>query len=90
MGDRSISKAYIGKSGGDHLGATIVAVLAHLADQHAGPAALRLLKFIDPANNALPGFVVLVETAIDALRCFGFSGIPTVDRFQRTPTPRRR
>jgi hypothetical protein len=33
-------EADVGEGGGDHLGAAVVAVLAHLGDQHARPAAL--------------------------------------------------
>ena len=33
-------EAEVGEGGGDDLGAAVVAVLAHLHDEHAGPAAL--------------------------------------------------
>ena len=39
-------EAHIGVSGRDHLGAAVVAVLAHLGDHDAGPAALALLELI--------------------------------------------
>jgi hypothetical protein len=37
-------EADVGEGGGDHLGAAVVAVLAHLGDQDAGPAAPRPAK----------------------------------------------
>ena len=45
-------EAEVGERGGDHLGAAVVAVLAHLGDQHARPAALarRRTPAISPAS----------------------------------------
>ena len=39
--------AQIGEAGGDHLGAAVVAVLAHLGDQDARPSALHRHKLVN-------------------------------------------
>ena len=45
-------EAEVGERGGDHLGAAVVAVLAHLHDEHARPAALRLGERVDLARGS--------------------------------------
>ena len=46
-------EAEVGEGGGDDLGPAVVAVLAHLHDQHAGPAALGLGERLDVGLHRL-------------------------------------
>ncbi len=58
-------EADIGEGGGDHLGAAVVPVLAHL-DQHARPAALGLGEGLDLALDRREFRVALIGRAVDA------------------------
>src|SRR5262249_989743 len=67
----------VGERGRDHLGAAVVAVLAHLHDEHPGPAALGLGELVDLAPNALVPLVALVGRPVYA-----------ADATDRRPVPR--
>ena len=56
-------EAQIGKRRGDHLGAAIVPVLAHLGDQDARPAAFQLRKLVGQsrAPSGIPGSPALSD-----------------------------
>ena len=78
-------EAEVGERGGDHLGAAVVAVLAHLHDEHARAAALGVGELVDLAPDLLVALVALVRRAVHA-------GDAT-DRRRgggRTPSPARR
>ena len=59
-------EADVGEGGGDHLGAAVVAVLAHLDDQHTGSAALCLGKGLHVALDPGETFVAVIGRAVDA------------------------
>ena len=59
-------EADIGKRSGDDLGAPVMPVLAHLADQHARPPALRLRKARDVAADFLEARIALIGRGIHA------------------------
>src|SRR5690606_19219828 len=58
--------AEVGEGGADHLGAAVVAVLAHLRHQDPGPAARGRLELPDLLLDRLEGVVALVGGAVHA------------------------
>src|SRR6266511_5247714 len=59
-------EADVGERGRDHLGAAVVAVLAHLHDEHAGPAALDLGELADLSPDPLVALVAFVRGPVHA------------------------
>ena len=59
-------EAEVGEGGGDHLGAAVVAVLAHLHHEHAGPAALGVGEGLDVGLDGREALVALVGRAVHA------------------------
>ena len=59
-------EAEIGERGRDHLGAAVVAVLAHLGDEHARAAALGAGELLDLAADLVEALVALVRAAVHA------------------------
>ena len=59
-------EAEVGERGGDHLGAAVVAVLAHLHDEHAGPATLGAGELVHLVADLVVALVALVRAAVHA------------------------
>jgi hypothetical protein len=57
-------KAQVGKGGGHHLGAAVVAVLAQLADHHAGAAALRFGKALISVLSCFPALGTVISGCV--------------------------
>ncbi len=75
-------EAEVGERGGDHLLAAVVAVLAHLGDQDARPAALRLGERVDD-----PARFLHVGHAADLLRVHAGDRTDLRRSAGRTPSP---
>ena len=58
-------KADVGEGGGDHLGTAIMAVLAHLDDQHPGAAAVFFGESLDIALDRGKAVVALIGGAVN-------------------------
>ena len=59
-------EANVGERRGNHLGATVMTVLAQLNDKHAWPAPLFFSKLGNVATDLLESLVALVSRSIDA------------------------
>ena len=88
-------EAEVGERGGDHLGAAVVAVLAHLHDEHARPAALGSRRTRRPrARTRCEVLVALVRAAVHAGDAYGSRRgaartPPRARRRSRRPSPGR-
>ena len=77
-------EAEVGEGGGDHLLAAVVAVLAHLGDQDARPAALRLARTASTSARACSTAGGLARLlAVHTGDRTDLPGVPPVDLLQR-------
>src|SRR3546814_11875692 len=70
-------KTHVGKRRSNNIGATVMSVLAHLRDQHAGLTSLASLESIDAVDHPRPAVIVRICAAVDTLYRLGNSVIAT-------------